>query len=367
MRGYEMVGQYKVKQSIFPVKLFITSYLVILLLSGIHIGFITLFREFGLEDSYFLVIFVMVYWAIVAGIVVMMFKKQARENYDEPIKEIAKSTVRVANGDFSVYVPPLHTADQLNYVDVMIMSFNKMVEELGSIETLKTDFFANVSHEIKTPIAVIQNAAELLKSNSLAYEEREDYLQTIIFSTKKLSQLITNILKINKLEKQTIMPSVSEYDLCEQLCECILRFENQWEEKDIDIEADMEEQCLIYGDEDLLDIVWNNLLSNAIKFTEPKGKIRIQQTSNDHEVQITIQDEGCGMSEETIQHIFDKFYQGDTSHATEGNGLGLALVLRCLQLMQGSIHVESKLGQGSKFIVTLPKHLNEEETNNGEY
>ena len=135
MRGYEMVGQYKVKQSIFPVKLFITSYLVILLLSGIHIGFITLFREFGLEDSYFLVIFVMVYWAIVAGIVVMMFKKQARENYDEPIKEIAKSTVRVANGDFSVYVPPLHTADQLNYVDVMIMSFNKMVEELGSIET----------------------------------------------------------------------------------------------------------------------------------------------------------------------------------------------------------------------------------------
>lgn len=347
------IGQYKVKESIFPVKVFVYSYVTLLLLSGIHFGIILFFQRMGINDIY-LVHFVLIYWAVVAGITVLMFKKQAKKYYDDPIKEIAKQTVKVANGDFSVYVPPLHTADKLNYVDVMIISFNKMVEELGSIETLKTDFFANVSHEIKTPIAIIQNAAELLKANSMTMDERQDTIQTIIHTVKKLNQLITNILKINKLEKQNINPSIEKYDLCEQLCDCILNFETQWEAKNIEIEANLEDRCMIESDRDLLEIVWNNLLSNAIKFSDTNGKIHISQKTVNDQVEVIVEDEGCGMNEETIHHIFEKFYQGDTSHATEGNGLGLALTLRCLQMMEGSIKVESQEGQGSKFTVLLP-------------
>ncbi len=349
----EKIGQYKVKESIFPIKIFIYSYVTLLLLSGVHFGIILFFQRMRINDI-FLVHFVLIYWAAVTGITVMMFKKQAKKYYDDPIKEIAKQTVKVANGDFSVYVPPLHTADKLNYVDVMIISFNKMVEELGSIETLKTDFFANVSHEIKTPIAVIQNAAELLKTNSLSMKEKQDTIQTIIYTAKKLNQLITNILKINKLEKQNIVPSIEKYDLCKQLCNCILNFETQWEAKNIEIDADIEDRCYIESDRDLLEIVWNNLLSNAIKFSETNGKIYISQKRIADKVEIVIEDEGCGMDEETLHHIFEKFYQGDTSHATEGNGLGLALTLRCLQMMNGCIRAESHKGKGSKFTVQLP-------------
>lgn len=287
-------------------------------------------------------------------LVTALIVHKTKNTFEKPVQELAAATRKVAEGDFSVYVPPMHTADQLDYLDVMILDFNKMVAELGSIETLKTDFFSNVSHEIKTPLAVIQNTAQLLRSENLSDAQRAEYAETIERYARRLSDLIANILKLNKLEKQAIQPKPEPYDLCAQLAECALLFEQRWEEKGIEFEAALEDQAVIQADASLLELVWNNLLSNAVKFTETGGTVTLRQTSAADSVEVSVSDTGCGMDENTLAHIFDKFYQGDTSHATEGNGLGLALVLRILRMMGGSITVSSEPGQGSTFTVRLP-------------
>lgn len=166
---------------------------------------------------------------------------------------------------------------------------------------------------------------------------------------------------MNKLENQRIIPEIKVYDVCRQLCECILQFEYAWEEKRINLETDIEDSAMVKADASLLELVWNNLLSNAVKFTEPEGNITICQTSDEQSVRVTIADTGCGMSRESMNHIFDKFYQGDTSHSIEGNGLGLALVKRVMELMQGDIQVFSEEKKGSVFTVTLPVAGNEAE------
>ncbi len=349
-----------VKQSRFPVFLFGTFFLTLLLMSGIHTGLIVGLNTWEVNKVIQTVV-PMIYWGSVAAGLTLYTAWQIRRTYETPMKKLAEATSQVAGGDFSVYISPLHTPEKLDYLDVMIMDFNTMVEELGSIETLKTDFFSNVSHEIKTPLAVIQNNAELLQKKSLSEEQQRECTETILHATKRLSSLITNMLKLNKLEKQTIKPVPQKYDVCAQLCECALQFEHVWEEKGIELEADLEEHAIIEGDEGLLELVWTNLLSNAIKFTPSGGTIMLSQTSDGKKVTVSVSDTGCGMDEETKKRIFDKFYQGDTSHATEGNGLGLALVKRILQLSDGSISVESAVGKGSVFTVELPVSLQEGE------
>ena len=212
---------------------------------------------------------------------------------------------------------------------------------------------AHIVHEIKTPLAVIQNTAELLQSEDLSPEQLRK-VQTILQASRRLSSLITNILKLNKLEKQAIVPQPENYDLCLQLSECALQFERVWEEKEITFEVDLDERVTIQADESLMELVWTNLLSNAFKFTERGGTVSLRQTTEEDAVAVGISDTGCGMSEETQEHIFDKFYQGDTSRSTEGNGLGLALVQRILLLMNCSISVSSVTGEGSVFTVRIP-------------
>lgn len=299
-------------------------------------------------------VLIILFWFLCSAVFTYITSRQINHWYEKPMQAFAKATNQVANGDFSVYVEPVHPADKMDYMDYMFLDFNKMVEELGTIETLKTDFISNVSHEIKTPIAVIQNYAEYLQKGNISESQRIEYAKIIKDTSKRLANLITNILKLNKLENQRIKPEATEYDICRQLSECAIQFEEVWEKKNIEFEADIEERALIYADESLMELVWNNLLSNAIKFTESGGKVSLKQTSTERAVMVSVSDTGCGMSKDTMKHIFDKFYQGDSSHLKEGNGLGLALTLRVLQLHDSTINVSSILEQGTTFTVTIP-------------
>lgn len=295
------------------------------------------------------------YWAIISLVFCLVTRRQMYLAYDKPMHILSEAAKQVAGGDFSVWLEPVHRPDKKDYMDVMFEDFNTMVEELGSIETLKGDFIANVSHEIKTPLSVIQSYAIALQKEDLTLEQRREYTNTITIASQKLSALVTNILKLNKLERQQITPVAEPYDLCRQLCDCALTFENLWEEKNIEFEANIEDRIIIREDESLLEIIWQNLLSNALKFTSPGGKVTLAQTSDENTVTVSVSDTGCGMDEQTMKHIFDKFYQGDSSHSQEGNGLGLALVLRASELTGCSISVKSTPGKGTTFTVRLKK------------
>ncbi|MDR0840696.1 MAG: HAMP domain-containing histidine kinase [Christensenellaceae bacterium] len=293
------------------------------------------------------------YWALVSIAFIFIIAKQIKNNYDKPMRKLGEAATQVAGGDFSVYIEPVHPIEKTDYIDIMYEDFNKMVEELGSIETMKTDFISNVSHEIKTPISVIQNYTMALRNENLTPELRREYTDTIFTASQKLSALVANILKLSKLENQRIKPVVEPFDLCRQLTDCALAHENIWEERNINFEVDIEDKAVINADERLLEIVWNNLLSNALKFTEAGGTVALRQTSDEDSVTVEVSDTGCGMSEATIKRIFDKFYQGDTSHSQEGNGLGLALALKVIELVGGQISAKSELGVGTTFTVKL--------------
>jgi len=266
-------------------------------------------------------------------------------------KHIAEAAKRVVQGDFSVRITPVNSLGADEKFDEIIRCFNTMAEELGSVETLRTDFIANVSHEMKTPLAVMQNYGTLLQMPGLEEEKRIEYAKGVTEGSRRLADMMTNILKLNRLEKQQIYPKTEEYDLGEQLCECLLQFENIWEEKQIEIETEIAENVTVNTDAELLSLVWNNLFSNAFKFTPEGGKVSLVLEATEHHAIVKVSDTGCGMSPETGAHIFDKFYQGDTSHATQGNGLGLALVKKVVDILQGEISVESAVGKGSTFIV----------------
>ena len=270
-----------------------------------------------------------------------------------PVKRIVSAAEQIMKGDFSVRIPSLRSADKMSGFDVIADYFNQMAEELSGTETLRTDFIANVSHELKTPLAVIQNYGTLLQQPSLSEEKRQEYAKAITNTSRRLANLITNILKMNKLETQQIYPKAETYELGEQLCECLLAFESAWEEKDLEIETDVEEEVLVDTDAELLSLVWNNLFSNAVKFTEPGGTISLSLKAEGEFAIVRVSDTGCGISSEVGKHIFEKFYQGDTSHAAQGNGLGLALVKKVIDIIGGQISVESEEGKGSIFTVKI--------------
>ncbi|MBQ9131460.1 MAG: HAMP domain-containing histidine kinase [Clostridia bacterium] len=272
---------------------------------------------------------------------------------ERPVKRISEATSKMMDGDFSVRIHPtakFATDDSFNEI---IDAINKMAEELSGVETLRTDFIANVSHEMKTPLAVMQNYGTLLQAPDLPEEKRVEYAKAITDSSRRLADMMTNILKLNRLENQQIYPNPTTFDLGEQLCESLLQYESVWERKNIEIETDIAEGVLVSADTELLSLVWNNLFSNAFKFTEDGGRVRLTLTADEEYATVKVADTGCGMSHDVGAHIFEKFYQGDTSHATQGNGLGLALVKRVIDIMQGEIGVESAVGVGTTFTVRI--------------
>lgn len=348
-----MNNRNEIKATRFPVSLFWQLLVSLLILSGLHQGIVMAMYTTGFNGLIQTVVAIG-YWIIVSFGLVYYTMMRVRKVYDVPLHEISEVTKKVAEGDFSVRLKTNNSEDKMDYLDVMADDLNTMIEELGSIETLKTDFISNVSHEMKTPLSVIKNYSEMMLQDNLPEGKRKEYSVIIGDAAVNMSELITNILKLNRLEHQVIVPKAEKYDLCRQLAECIMQFDTSLEEKNIDMDVDIEEKAIITADESLLVIVWNNLISNAIKFTEPGGKIVITETSQNGKIVVTVSDNGCGISKEAKDRIFDKFYQADTSHATEGNGLGLALALKIIVLMNGTIEVESELAKGSTFTVTLP-------------
>ncbi len=270
---------------------------------------------------------------------------------ERPVKQILEATEKIMQGDFTIRIAPVKEFAGETGFNEIIKAINKMTAELQGTETLRTDFIANVSHELKTPLAVMGNYATMLQKPGLSEEDRVEYAKAISQSSRRLAALITNILKLNKLENQQIFPQLDEYDLGEQLCENLLQFEEVWEKKNLNIETDIEDDVRIRSDAELLSLVWNNLISNAVKFTPEEGTIGVSLKTEGNLVIVQVCDTGCGIKPEVGQHIFEKFYQGDTSHATQGNGLGLALVKRVVDILNGEIGVQSVYGQGSTFTV----------------
>ncbi len=340
----------------FPLSTFWIILAVLLGTSGVSVGIIV-----GMERAAWTPIIqthvIILYWIGAAALLTWLLRNRMKAVYDAPMQAISDATKKVAQGDFTVRIDTLHDEDKEDYLDLMIHDLNAMIAELASIETLKTDFVSNVSHEIKTPIAVIQNYAHLLNSDTLTDQERKDYTGTVYSAAARLNSLITNILRLNRLENQKLGPSSASFDLSAQLTECLLSFEAVWEEKQIEIMPDIEDGVTVNSDKELLSIVWNNLLSNAFKFTEPGGTVGVSLKQKGSDVTVTVSDSGCGMTEEIARHIFDKFYQGDTSHSSQGNGLGLALVKRIVDLTESSIEVSSTPGKGSSFTVHLKNSL----------
>ncbi len=271
---------------------------------------------------------------------------------ERPTKIITEATEKIMSGDFSVRIKPMQSSG-LEGFNQIAEAINKMAEELSSVETLRTDFIANVSHEMKTPLAVMQNYGTLLQTPNLSDEKRIEYAKGVTDGSRRMADMMTNILKLNRLENQQIYPQVTEFDLGEQLCECLLQYENVWEKAEIEIETDIAENVRVKADAELLSHVWNNLFSNAFKFTPTGGMVIVTLTATEHHAVVKVTDTGCGMTPEVGAHIFEKFYQGDTSHSVQGNGLGLALVKRVVDIMQGEISVESAVGKGSAFTVKI--------------
>ncbi len=272
---------------------------------------------------------------------------------ERPVQKITEAAEKIIQGDFSVRIKEPKGIGADDTFQRIIECFNKMAQELGSVETLRTDFIANVSHEMKTPLAVMQNYGTLLQAPDLSEENRLEYAKGVMEGSRRMADMMTNILKLNRLENQQIYPRAEEYDLSEQLCECLLQYENVWEEKRIEIDTEIEEDVRIKADEELLGLVWNNLFSNAFKFTETGGRVSVSLQAAGKFAVVRVRDTGCGMTAEVGAHIFEKFYQGDTSHAARGNGLGLALVKRVMDILQGEISVESTVGKGSIFTVKI--------------
>ena len=278
---------------------------------------------------------------------------------DRPVKHISEAAERMMQGNFDVRIPISSTLGTDGKFNEIIECITHMAEELSGVETLRTDFIANVSHEMKTPLAVMQNYGPLLQAPNMPDDKRIEYAKAVSNASRRLADMMTNILKLNRLENQQIYPKAETYDLGEQLCECLLQYENVWETRRIEIDTDIAENVTVKADAELLSLVWNNLFSNAFKFTEAGGTVSLSLSTADEFAVVKVTDTGCGMSAEVGAHIFEKFYQGDTSHATQGNGLGLALVKRVVDIMQGEIAVESTLGAGTTFTVKIRRAENE--------
>ncbi|KAF1296173.1 hypothetical protein BAU15_10310 [Enterococcus sp. JM4C] len=328
-------------------------FLAVLFICGSYAGLY--FLQIDREESglKYIVLSMGAYIVVISFLITLLFAWLRKKFIHAYFDKIKTATRKVAQGDYSVRIEPSRSDGKKDEFEVVFEDFNSMVEELGSTEMLKKEFISNVSHELKTPISVIHNYATILQEAHLSEADKIKYTQTIVKASSRLSVLVTNILQMSQLENQKISILSKRYNICEQIRRCALGFESIWEEKNILLDIQLEQDIFIESDEDLLDIVWNNLLSNAFKFTPPGGSVKIFSPSSAPTLAISIADSGCGINDKKVDYIFDKFYQADTSHATKGNGLGLSMVKEVVKLLGGTIAVDSIENEGTIFTVSL--------------
>lgn len=291
-------------------------------------------------------------WSIVLGTaIVSVLMTFLGKWLFKPISQLSSAMHEVANGNFQVR---LDEAQQFQEIGRIFANFNQMVSDLKSTEILQTDFVSNVSHEFKTPINAIEGYATLLQSDSVTSSpENAEYVERILFNTHRLSKLVSNILLLSKVDNQTIETQKTAFRLDEQIRQSIVMLESEWEKKDLYFDVDLEKITFV-GNETLLIHVWDNLIANAVKFTPPCSTVRICLKRSENEIVCAVDDEGPGIAQADLKHIFDKFYQSDGSHKAEGNGLGLALVKQILTISGGKIDVENLPEAGCRFTVRLP-------------
>lgn len=288
--------------------------------------------------------------SVLLGLVIALF---VGKRIIRPVQNLSNAFGELSKGNFDIKIPENESVTEIRE---MAQRFNAMVYDLSHIETLRSDFVANVSHEFKTPIAAIEGYATLLQNHALPPEKQDHYIEKILDNSRRLSSLSGNVLMLSKLENQETVLDKTEYRLDEQIRQCILMLENKWASKNIEFDMELPRQ-IYYSSAFLLEQVWINLIDNAIKHSPAGSSIHIAICETSEAIAVSISDDGDGMTEEVQKHIFEKFYQGDKSHKAEGNGLGLALVKRIVDLCKGEIAVESAPGKGSLFIISLPKYV----------
>lgn len=270
-----------------------------------------------------------------------------------PLKRMIEAMHELANGNFDTRIRLTQGAHSLE-INEFAKSYNRAAEQLGSVELLRKDFINNFSHEFKTPIISIKGFAELLKDGTVTEEEREEYLEIMIAESDRLAQLATRILELSRIDSRNIMEEKEAFSVTEQIRRVILMAESKWAAKKLEFELELEE-AQYRGSPRLLNHAWVNILDNAIKFSPEGAKLEIRVNDEDDQIKVTVRDQGPGMDEITLARIFDQFYQGDTSHASEGNGLGMTLVQKVLRLHEADIRIDSQPGQGTCMTVILRK------------
>lgn len=344
----------KVKKENPPARLLGTMSLLVLVLvlvfAALALGIYTLVEQLvRLNDNDYTLlwpILILVVSAILGVVLAIVIFRL----YLEPLSRLMQATRAVAAGDYSVRVELRGAGGE---VADYIRSFNKMAEELGSVELLRSDFVNTFSHEFKTPLISIRGFAKLLQSPDLTPEQRQTYTDTIVQQSERLAAMSTNILELTQYENTEIVSGKTLYSLDEQLRRCVRQQERDWLKKGLMVEGDLD-RVDYYGNEELLEHIWSNLLSNAIRFTPSGGQITVVLRQGEGEVAVSVSDTGVGMDEETQRHIFDKFYRAETCPDSRGNGLGLSIVHRVVRLCGGQVTVFSQPGRGSTFTVTLP-------------
>lgn len=291
-----------------------------------------------------LILLLLLVTGITAGFVFVM------RSMIRPIVDLEQAVSKIKAGDYNVKVKVNNRSEEIKE---LLENFNLMVEQLKSNEYLHKDFSSNISHEFKTPLAIIKGYADLLEEGNLTEEEQKNYAKYISRESKRLSVLTTNLLRISSLDNDKVYGKTTQFSLDEQIRQTVLSMESKWVEKDIDIDLDLKE-INFTGEEELLNQVWLNLIDNAIKFTEPEGKVTVTARKGAEKVTVIVSDNGAGMDKETLTHIYEQFYRGNTANRAEGNGLGLPLVQRIISLHGGEIKAESMVGFGTSFIITLP-------------